>query len=1149
MVNVTRAFKRGSQRKGLKRMVRHRILLAVLALAICTGTAQANKLALTPSASPNLTCNTTTGAGVGTETITVKGAATGGPTYPVVVTASVPTGFTVTLTTPATGAAVLTTAASSVVFTVAPTNTCLGGPFSYTAVAGVLTASGASGNNGTITFSYQSWNTTTQTGTGSISPDATQAVNITETTPSVSPLTASVSPVIVSCKLSNGVYTPQSTSFNLTTAAVAGSTATFVTPNTTLTATGSPYTVNFGSSTAVTLTPTQAECTGKLGSTQTTFAQFTTASPAPNTVMLTLPVTVVIVGPQQLTITPGPGAGDVKADAVPLTYVKLSENMQTGQASLTAASNLLFTVDPTSVPAWLTVSPASQSVSSGSSATLSFVTTKVADSLTPGSTTYAQVLLNVAGYANTTVWVSLTVQNQAPVLTVQGGNTLNAQWVLNTPLPSPTITLLSNGATIPYSTSFLGSNPAGVSVSPAIGAVFSIGTQLTVNFSSTALSDVTPGTTLTTTLVITWNNGTTTVTTDVPINLVVNAAASSAATVSGITPSTLSPGVAGEIFTVYLYGSGFVTGATPTFVGVVTSGTTIANDTNISANVFNSSTIILTITQPATDTLVNWTKANNQIYLGVCNPPTAVGTCTTATGTIPLIVDSGPVISSGGVTSASTFISANQTTQGLAPYDMISIFGNNFCVSNGTGCLNNQVLYPTITTGTTSAPAQFATSITPDTTLAPASQRLLQVFFCPTANTTATTTLQSNCSLAPLLFATNNQINAMVPGGLTTTPPTKYDIVVRFGLTATTLSGVVLPPYTIITQAYDPGVFTVDPTNDGAIVLATGINIGNVTNSSSTPARVRPSPGVSDTVEIYMTGLGVPPGIYATPGTASTAGAPADCLTIAAYEGAWSTALTSLDGVVMQLPGPTFASGVGVPCWNPAAGSLDPSVVPLGAAFGATYSTTYAPIPVVSATNITYLGWAPGSIAGLYQANVILPALGATAATEIADASGNAVSKAAAAIRQVPVTLTMYPGSGVVTPITFPAVNMYVQPAMAFVDTTNGNAQGSSYITPSITTLGASLPWVLDTVTATGQVAAHPSYQVTADSLEASCPCSDFTIDNNSAHGTFGQITFATGVTPQSGTTYWVTITATDAGVGGRQMPSETITLYITPTS
>jgi hypothetical protein len=1133
-------------------MVRHRILLAVLALAICTGIAQANKLSPVLTAS-TLACNTTTG-GTGSEIITVKGATSGGPTYPVVVTAAAPTGFTVTQTTPALpAAAVLASSSSSVVFTVTPTNLC-NGTFTYAPVSGVQTATLTSN----VTFSYQSWNGTAVT--GSPTSDATTAVSITETTPATSPLSASASPVIVSCKLVAGVYTPLPTTFNLTTAAVAGSTATFVTPNTTLSSGSSSYTINNGSSTAVTLTPSSGECsTGspKLGSTMTTFAYYTTAAPALSSVVLTVPVTVVIVGPPQLSVTsPGAGMGDASGtDALQLTYVKNSENMATGSIALTASSALLFTVDPTTMPAWLTVSPTSQSLLSSGTTSLTFTTTKVADALTPGVQPTAAISLKVAGYASTILYVTLTVQNQAPVLTVQGGNTLNVPWILNTPLPTPTITLLSNGATIPFTTSIPGTNAAGVTVSPAEGAVYSFGTQITVTFNPANFSNVAPGTTLTSTLEVTWSNGTTQ-NTLIPINLVVNPAASSAATATGITPSSLSPGVAGEVFTVTIYGSGFVAGSSPTFVGVVTSGTTIVNDPNIIANVFNSSSIILTITQPASDSVVNWTKANNQIYLGVCNPATGVATCSTATSTIALTVDSGPVIAANGVTSASTFnpVNTNAGTTpttpgtGVAPYDMISIFGNNFCISNGTGCLNNQVLYPTVSTGTVSAPAQFATSITPDTTLAPASQRLLQVFFCPTANITTAATLQSTCSVAPLLFATNNQINAMVPSGLTAA--TDYDIVVRFGLTAATLSGVVLPPYTVITQNYDPGVFTVDSSSDGAIVLATGPYAGYVTNLNNTTnaARVRPSPGVSDIVEIYMSGLGVPPGVYATPAVATTSGTPANCLTPAAYKGAWTPALTSLDGVVLQLPGPTFASGVGVPCWNPAAGSLDSSVAPFSAAFGATAAGGYAPV----AGTVDYVGWASGSIAGLYQANVTLPPLLSSPNSSIiaVDAS-HFVTKAAAAIRQVPVTLTMYPGSTVVTPTNFPTVYMYVQPAMAFTDA-NG-AQATSTIpfslgTPATPAGGAlstgSLPWQFDTLTVTGAVGVV-TMEVTADSVEGACAgsCTAFTLST-------GAVTFAStgGPSLANGQTYWVTITATDAGSSGRSMPVETITLYITVT-
>ena len=90
----------------------------------------------------------------------------------------------------------------------------------------------------------------------------------------------------------------------------------------------------------------------------------------------------------------------------------------------------------------------------------------------------------------------------------------------------------------------------------------------------------------------------------------------------------------------------------------------------------------------------------------------------------------------------------------MAPFDLISIFGSNFCSSSGTGCGSNTVL--SASPDTTYRFYQF--SLTPD--IAPASIRNLSV------NTFLQSDQTTVIAQAPLLFATNNQINVVVPGGV-----------------------------------------------------------------------------------------------------------------------------------------------------------------------------------------------------------------------------------------------------------------------------------------------------------------------------------------------------------------------------------------------
>ena len=232
-----------------------------------------------------------------------------------------------------------------------------------------------------------------------------------------------------------------------------------------------------------------------------------------------------------------------------------------------------------------------------------------------------------------------------------------------------------------------------------------------------------------------------------------------------------------------------------TKVGVVVGGQ-IVTDTNFSVNVVNASNIILTITVPTTaDTYLPFspTGSGGTVAIGLCN-----GTCTTPTGTATLNIGVGPIIQ--GVTSASSF--NESATPTLAPYDMISIFGVDFCSSGGTGCSSTQILSnaPSATT------QQYGATLSPDAVSA--TQRLLTVTFYPHGSTTAIAT-------APLLFATNTQINAIVPAAVSSYTANGVDIVVSFGYgTGATL--LKSATFHASIAAADPGVFTIGEDGEGS---------------------------------------------------------------------------------------------------------------------------------------------------------------------------------------------------------------------------------------------------------------------------------------------------------------------------------------------
>src|SRR5581483_10653284 len=183
-----------------------------------------------------------------------------------------------------------------------------------------------------------------------------------------------------------------------------------------------------------------------------------------------------------------------------------------------------------------------------------------------------------------------------------------------------------------------------------------------------------------------------------------------AATLLAVAPASLPVAAAGEVFTIALSGSGFVAGedaAQRTTVGIVAAGSLVA-DASLSATVVNASNIIVTLTVPASDPLLPFSPGGSggTVTLGVCNPMGAA--CTSPTGTVTLAIGARPVIQS--VTSASSYAQPSAPNlPTVAPYDMISVFGFNFCTSGGTGC-GGSILYgaPDSTT------LRYPVSLSPD---------------------------------------------------------------------------------------------------------------------------------------------------------------------------------------------------------------------------------------------------------------------------------------------------------------------------------------------------------------------------------------------------------------------------------------------------
>ena len=794
------------------------------------------------------------------------------------------------------------------------------------------------------------------------------------------------SSVAITCVVAGSVYTPgpaQAVSVaSAVTAANGGSPFTVDTSTTGSTgaaaawATVSPLTgMNANSTTPVALSVVaKVGCGGfAAGTTNTTTVTLLNA-PAPTKVIA---VTLRVLPPTPLIATP--------ATAV-ITYVKGSTSAGRADIAITASAGTpFFTVDTATLPIWLTVDATNGTVPRS----LRFSSTSVADTLAAG-TYRGTVKLRVANYGDLSLPVSIAVNNPPPQLSLKEGTTRNLSWTVGQALPTLLMTAVSSDSPIPFTLTTSGNLAPIVAASQQSGLAYGFGTQIPVTFDPLVFAAAIPGNVLIGTVSLGWGSPARTLV--VTINITIQAAG---ATVTAISPASLPTASSGTAFTLVLTGSEFINSSDPalrTRVGIVTAGS-VVNNTNIISNIVNGSNIILTIIAPAVvDAALPFSPSGNggTVVIGVCNPSGA--TCTTATGSAILSIGNNPIIQ--GVTSASAYQQVTAPAlQGVAPYDMVSIFGSNFCSSGGSGCSSSQVLYGVPNALTLTYPR----TISPDAV--GATQRSTVVTFQTTASTPVV------IATAPILFATNNQINVMVPAAVSAQIGNTVHMVVSFGYgTGTTLKQSAVFPVTVAATA--PGLFTIGSNGqgDGAIldtnwaVVAPANPSGIRTNAGAATG------GASDTIQIYLTGLGTP----STGADNATAGSGyvwgTDCISTTSYltslNALATSSLTSVDGTVILSS--LLNTNRLVPCI--ATGSTNSPSVTIGG----------------RAAVVSYAGFLPDSIAGLYQINAKLPVNGAATFTNSAGATVASIT----ALTQLPIIVT---ANGVASQT---GVNLWVLPRL-----------------------------------------------------------------------------------------------------------------------
>jgi uncharacterized protein (TIGR03437 family) len=612
---------------------------------------------------------------------------------------------------------------------------------------------------------------------------------------------------------------------------------------------------------------------------------------------------------------------------------------------------------------------------------------------------YSQMVGFIAGtYGDVYATISLQVANATPGLTEQPGTETFTAVTPNGNVPIPTATLYStdepvpfiatctvahtatytatSGWLVPCSLNGFAANGAG----SAAGSNVVNGTAFTWGYAMNATLDpvlfqATVGNTITVTFTFSGVAN--------PPNPIVYqyTLQPGIPTVTGVGPTSASANFPkADSLTVLVKGTNFIgqnsisgNSVVPTQVWLGTPAVllTAANaNTAGSYVVLNANQMMVTI--PGTAIPAVAAGKLGTVVIGVANQTGASApTAATATGTLD--ITNNPVIYA--ITSTASYgMPAIGANPAFAPYELISIFGDNFGL-----------------TGSATASAKFDAfgKVISPMTLVPASGSIKATTLAVTF-TTGKTVLT-----APVLFSNQNQINLIVPSAVVV--GTNYTV----QITAAGLSSDGL--FTVGTVAADPAIFTLasDGTGQGAI-----INQSGAVNGGGKPA------AASTTFSIYLAGLGVPDstGVDAAPTGATNW--PGTCVQI-------SNAVASTPGLIqvvnLKVTG-TNAYTPPSPAWTTIDGAImnyGPNAIVEGTGSDlnyppcmatATITVTVGPATNQVATTVVYAGFVSGSVAGLYQINATLPAsLVGTGGTTLAGTGAQ------------PVTVTITPVSPATT--------------------------------------------------------------------------------------------------------------------------------------
>lgn len=599
-----------------------------------------------------------------------------------------------------------------------------------------------------------------------------------------------------------------------------------------------------------------------------------------------------------------------------------------------ASGSYSFVVDPSTVPFWLSLDSMGGTATT-TPTTIHFQASTYAGSLSGGVYT-ASVHVRVSSYQDYVIPVTLSVILPSATVTVattpaETSGTVDLTYTPNSgTYPSTTITVSSSNTPVAFTAAVSGTGlspaaPAGwVELSAPSGIAYNFGTSVTVTFLKDVLQNSAVGAILTATVNIVSGG----VTTPVPIQITVLEPPATLSGSSALSPAAVPVQASGSK-QIVVNGFGFyaaATGITATTVYITYTGqatptdiTTITSKTGSqtgSVTVVNPTTMIVSIPfEDGAGTPNGILSVAQSITLYVSNDG---GTTKNSTA---LNVTASPIIYS--VTDgAGMQEAAPGAAPKFAPYEIVTIFGANFCGGCGS----------TVVATTTSN--RYPTSLTIGT-------HALSVAFNNQAGAAITN------GAAYLLFANDTQINALVPSAIIGSGITGLQIVVTYNAVAGA-------NYVATPAAVDPGIFTTSAAGNGqgAILLSADYSVNSSTNAAKT----------GSTVLIYATGLGAPNSTSALSSSSKGAVFPTTCIAPATYvTDASLTNPGTADGAVLD---PTV--------WQSA--NLPPCFA----------TKNYVTVNINGqAGTVTYAGWVADSVTGLYQVNVTIPSKATTSATAV----------------------------------------------------------------------------------------------------------------------------------------------------------------------